>query len=325
MTDIIITGGRRNAVSFSPDRLAYCYDAGIYRIDFARKRIVHSHVERNPKEEIYVPEYTLSFRGAFLDGSEITTCTHSEIVTLDLESLKVTRRVSDYRFNDIHSVMQRGADIWFTSTGIDMVGRIGNDGRISMYPAIENAAERFDEKTDYRKVCTKPHQSHPNCLFSLDGDIWVTRFVQKDAVCVAHLSRRIDIGVERPHDGVVRDNRVYFTTVDGKVVECDTHKGAPVRVHDVAGLYRSGNPGWCRGLALEGDHAYVGFTTIRKTRSLENLSFLTDTVRMLGDMFKNNPPARIVKYNLRNGKIEDEMQFRPSEIGIVFSILKLKR
>lgn len=318
----IVTGGRRNAKKYSYDRLAYCYEAGLYRVDFSAKRIIESYIERDLKEEIYTPEYTLSFRGAYLSNSEITTCTHSEIIVFDADSLTVKKRITDPCFNDLHSISLQNRSTWFTSTGIDMVGCIESKDHIRMYPVIEDAVDRFDKEADYRRICTKPHHSHPNFIFLLDGHIWVTRFIQKDAVCLDDLSKRIEIGVERPHDGIVRDNRVFFTTVDGKLVECDVLKGKPVHIHDLTGQYRSGNPGWCRGLCLEGDYAYVGFTAIRKTRSIENLSFLTDTVRMLKDRFKSNAPARIIKYNLKKEKIEDEMQFRPSELGIVFSILR---
>lgn len=324
MKDIlIVTGGRRNATPFSSDKLAYCYEAGVYRIDFKARRILQSYVEKDLNEEIYVPDYTLSFRGAYLHEDEITTCTHSEIVTIDKTSLVVKNRMSHRLFNDLHGVMADGPDMWFASTGLDMAGRINGDGGVVVYPAIDGAGECLDQRADYRRICTKPHNAHPNSLFSLDGEIWATRLVQKDAVCLGDLSKRIEIGIERPHDGIVRDNSVYFTTVDGKVVECSARTSAPVHVYDIAGLYNSENPGWCRGLALFGDYAYVGFTTIRQTRSLENLSFLTDAARMITDRLKNTPPARIVKYNLVKGRIEAEMRFRPSEIGIVFSILKL--
>lgn len=319
---LIVTGGRRNTVPFSTDRLAYCYEAGVYRIDFKGRRISQSYLEKDLNEEIYVPEYTLSFRGACIHGNEIITCTHSEIVTLDLANLVVKSRVSSRLFNDLHSVMRHGSDILFASTGIDMVGRIASEGDVSIYPVMDGAADRFDGQVDYRKVCTKPHSAHPNSLFSLDDEIWVTRLVQKDAVCLGELTKRIEVGIERPHDGVVRDDSVYFTTVDGKIVECDIRKGAPVLVHDIASLYHSENPGWCRGLALDGDYAYVGFTTIRKTRNLENLCFLTDAARMTIDRVKNMPPSRVVKYNLKKGRIEGEMRFRPSEVGVIFSVLK---
>lgn len=317
----IVTGGKRNNETFSLDRLAYSYDAGIYRVDFGEKRIIESYIECDLNENIYVPEYTLSFRAGCINRNEIITCTHSEIVIFDSSNLVVKNRISDTCFNDIHCVLPDGKKIWFTSTGIDMVGCIDGKGSIELFPVINDANERLQENVDYRCVCTKPHRSHPNFVFFIDGNIWVTRFNQKDAICLDDHSRRINIGVERPHDGIVRDNRVYFTTVDGKLVECDVEKGEPIRVHDLSGHYRSGNPGWCRGLSIEGDYAYIGFTAIRKTRNIENLSFLTDAVRMIGDRLKNNAPARILKYNLKKEKIEDEMLFRPSEIGIVFSIL----
>ena len=83
---------------------------------------------------------------------------------------------------------------------------------------------RFNRSTDYRKVeSTKPHKSHPNFVFELDGDIWVTRFHQRDAIALNSSGKSIAIGVEKPHDGLVRGDRIYFSVVDGKIVIVNRH------------------------------------------------------------------------------------------------------
>lgn len=60
--------------------------------------------------------------------------------------------------------------------------------------------------------------SHPNHVFELDGEVWVTRFEQRDAICLTTSSPRTDIAAQRSHDGYLFGDRVYFTTVDGHVV-----------------------------------------------------------------------------------------------------------
>jgi hypothetical protein len=71
-------------------------------------------------------------------------------------------------------------------------------------------------------------------------------------------SRRIDIGLERLHDGLVHDGRVYFTTVNGQVAIADT---TSLRVIEVIDLTRA-HPqdmllGWARGLMIEGDQMWL--------------------------------------------------------------------
>jgi hypothetical protein len=55
-------------------------------------------------------------------------------------------------------------------------------------------------------------------VFELNGETWVTRFKQRDAICLDNRAKRIDIAVESPHDGLICGNRIYFTTVDGRIV-----------------------------------------------------------------------------------------------------------
>ena len=71
---------------------------------------------------------------------------------------------------------------------------------------------------DYRKVRTTSHTTNPNHVFCIRDEIWVTRFEQRDAISLSDPGRRIDIGLERVHDGVVHGDYIYFTTVDGKIV-----------------------------------------------------------------------------------------------------------
>ena len=87
---------------------------------------------------------------------------------------------------------------------------------------------------------TKPHLAHPNHVFHIGDEPWATRFQQKDAVSLLDPTRRIDIGLERIHDGIVYGDRVLFTTVDAKVVIADTRTLAGDRGHRPARDARQG-------------------------------------------------------------------------------------
>lgn len=77
---------------------------------------------------------------------------------------------------------------------------------------------------DYRKVfTTKPHQSHPNFVFHIGKNIWTTRCLQKDAICLTRPNQQIQIGGEKVHDGIVFGGSIYFTQVNGQVVTVDIH------------------------------------------------------------------------------------------------------
>ncbi|MBN1849827.1 MAG: hypothetical protein JW932_14715 [Deltaproteobacteria bacterium] len=175
---------------------------------------------------------------------------------------------------------------------------------------------------DYRKISTKPHQIHPNHVSFINEKMWVTRFNKKDAICLDNPSKRMDISCGKPHDGLVKDNNVYFTTVNGMIVVFDSRSLKCLSCHNITSLYSGLHPGWCRGLEIVGNYAYIGFSTFRWTMSINNLKFLAKNVISLGNKIDKDLPARIVKYDMRRQIIVDEMNFADREIDLIFSILK---
>lgn len=318
----IVTGARRSASEFSMDNLAESYQAVLCEVDFGRGVVLRSYAEDRPDPAICVREYSTSFRGCSRYGNTLYSCTHSEIVEFELDSFMVRNRVTLPVFNDLHHVMRSENGLIFASTGIDHVGMM-EAGQTRLYPVLPKGDyTELEPGTDYRVVCTKPHKSHPNHVFRLDGQLWVTRFSQRDAVRLDDFAERLAVEVERPHDGLVVDDRIYFTTVNGNIVVFDTKTRRRLEVHDLTRLQKNPKMGWCRGIEVAGDYAYIGFSTIRKTRSMDNLSFLTDRFVQWRDGLLNAAPARIMKYDLRRRKIVSEMRFRHSELGIMFSILR---
>ena len=146
----------------------------------------------------------------------------------------------------------------------------------------EAAWSRFSRTTDYRKIeSTKPHKSHPNFVFELNGRTWVTRFRQRDAICLNDSGRRIDIAVQPPHDGLVCGERIYFTSVDGAVVIANSRN---LKVENIIDLKEIDGQeallGWCRGLLpVDESRTWVGFTRIRKTRFRENVLWVRNVFR----------------------------------------------
>lgn len=70
------------------------------------------------------------------------------------------------------------------------------------------------------------------------NDVWVTRLWQRDAICLTAPNRRIEIGLERCHDGGRYEGSLYFTTVDGHLVVVDSETLTIKNSIDLKGNFR---------------------------------------------------------------------------------------
>lgn len=300
---------------------------------FAHAVAVEVEVETGTIDERVVytpaPEITSSgklannvFKAGTLEGDRLYVCTETEILVYRLPGFELVRQLSLPLFNDLHHVYPRDdGTLLVAVTGLDMVVEIDAEGQVSReWSALgDDPWERFDRSVDYRQRSTKPHRSHPNYVFEADGELWVTRFEQRDALCLTS-ERRIDIGVERPHDGVVRGDRVYFTTVDGQVAIADPRADRVERVVDlnqiVGGKYALG---WCRGLLpIDEQRVVVGFSRLRSTRFRQNLRWITGRLGLRETL--GNLPTRIVCFDLEAGTVEWEVALEDAGVNVLFSI-----
>jgi hypothetical protein len=224
------------------------------------------------------------FKSGTLVGDLLYTTTQTEVLVYRVPSFERVAYVSLPMFNDVHHVRPTPAgNLLVANTGLDNVVEVTTAGRIVHIWNVlgEDPWARFSPDTDYRLVkTTKPHLAHPNHVFYIGDEPWATRFEQKDAVSLVDPARRIDIGLERVHDGLVYDGRVMFTTVDGKIAIADT---ATLKMLEIIDLTRA-HPadmllGWARGLLVDGDHLWVGFSRIRPTRFRENVGWVLRGLR----------------------------------------------
>ena len=183
----------------------------------------------------------------------------------------------------------------------------------------EDPWSRFSRSVDYRKVeSTKPHQSHPNFVFEMDGDVWVTRLRQRDAISLERPGKRIDIAVQSPHDGFVCGHHIYFTTVDGRVAIANRRN---LQIDKIVDLKEIGEEkallGWCRGLLpVDERRIWIGFTRVRKTRFKENVLWVANILRE-GVIQK---PTHIALYDLTSRQCLQEVDLESHGMNIVFSI-----
>lgn len=264
------------------------------------------------------------FKAATVEGDTIWLCTQTEVLELSFPGFEIRRVISLPCFNDLHHVAP-GPDgnLFVAVTGLDAVAEVTREGELVRLTDVlgGDVWSRFDRDVDYRKVpTTKPHRSHPNYVFFLDGQPWVTRFEQRDAVAVdpSRNGHRepFAVGIQGIHDGHVAGDRLVFTSVDGHVVTFDTKTGER-RDLDLNSLMEPGDDrplGWCRGLLADGaGRAWVGFSRLRQTKLRQNLSWIRNG-------FRERLPTRIALYDLERPARLREINLEKAGLNAVFSI-----
>jgi hypothetical protein len=322
MSKMYLSGGRLRSTIFrkleewqSTDR------ACLIEID-PEKNQSRARVEYVSPPEVCPDELpAILFKSAAIRGNALYACTSTEVLIYELPAFRLLHYVSLPCFNDLHHVFptSRGT-ILVVSTGLDMVVEVTTAGESVREWSVlgEDTWTRFSRQTDYRKVpTTKPHKSHPNHTFELNGEVWVTRFQQRDAICLTTPGPRIDIAVQRPHDGYLFRDKIYFTTVDGHIVIASQKTLQVEQVIDLNEMSGKSEQslGWCRGvLPLDERWVWVGFTRVRPTKFVENVSWIKHGARL-------HRPSHIALYDVERKQCEQEIEIEPHGIGIVFSLL----
>lgn len=276
----------------------------------------------------FCPDYepTNYFTSSSLIDRKLYLCCNTQVFIYSYPDLKLLKVINHQSFNDLHHVTVINDEIVVACTGLDMVMMFDLNGDLKKVVNVlgKDPWNRFSPDVDYRKIAsTKPHESHPNFVFEIDGNLWATRFEQKDAICLRDPSKRIDIGIERVHDGHVYGDYVYFTTVNGHIVVANKKTFRIERVFDLNKMDGRGLPlGWCRGFCLIGDDAFVGFSRLRTTKILDNLRWVKSMVTAFKSPEKLQP-SRVSRFNLKKMALEDEFILPRDDIDILFSVLRI--
>jgi len=264
------------------------------------------------------------FKSAHFESSRLHLCTQTEILTATIPDLRIESVLSSPLFNDVHHVLptDRGTRL-VAVTGLDLVVEIDqNGGVVNEWNTCDQPTwERFSKSIDYRKILTtKPHLAHPNYLFTVNDEYWVTRFENRDAFCLNSPKKSIKILDERPHDGVVYKESVYFTTVDGRVVVFNLKDFSRIAIYDLSSWIEGEKiPGWCRGLHVINDSfVIVGFSAIRPTKAHENLLWLKN--RFSGGSSMQTAPTHIALFNLKKKELCWALELEQFGLDVVFSI-----
>ncbi|MED3790821.1 hypothetical protein P4576_27065 [Peribacillus frigoritolerans] len=299
------------------------YQKGVILKVFPEQNLAEKCVEYvSPKEVIPDNFPSISFTAATIKNDHLYVGTQTEILVYSLPNFQKVGYLSYPCFNDIHHVLPTSeGNLLVVNTGLDMVLEISPQGNIlkEWHVFGEKIWRKFSRSIDYRKVpTTKPHQSHPNFVFQIGKDIWATRCLQEDAICLTKPNQQIKIGGEKVHDGIVFGDSIYFTQVNGQVVRVNIHT---LKVEQKFNLNNftntSRNLGWCRGInVLDEYKVIVGFTRIRPSKKYQ----ADGTIIPEGNY--GILPTRIACYDLKHGKLLWEQQLEDYDLNAIYSIHK---
>ena len=253
--------------------------------------------------------------GAIKDGV-LYVCTQTEVLLYKLPAFEQIGYFSQPFFNDIHHVRPTPAGtLLIANAGLEMVLEMTLAGEVSnVWNVLGEEPWQLSTDTDFRKVSTKPHRSHPNYVFYLGSEPWATRFHQGDAISLTQPDKRIEISTERIHDGVVHDGKIYFTSVNGWIYIANS---STLKIEEAINLNDIHSEetllGWCRSLFIDGEQLWVGFSRIRPTKWRENVTWLVRG-------FKSVKPTHIACYDLAKREFVAEVDLEPMGLNCVYSI-----
>jgi hypothetical protein len=117
-----------------------------------------------------------------------------------------------------------------------------------------------------------------------------------------------------PHDGVLHDGMIYFTTVNGHVVIANP---ITLQVEEVIDLNAIHGPdvqlGWCRGLFIANGEVWIGFSRLRSTRFRENVKWVIQGRKTV-------LPTRVARYDLGKKTCVAEIDLEPYGLHAVYGI-----
>jgi len=318
---LYVVGGRQRADRSLLDAGAwYGYDLGVILRVAATG--VTTELEYMSRPGACAPGDPVLFKSATRVGDFLYCCTQTEVVVLRLTDLEEVAYISLPIFNDVHHVVPTASGtLLVADSGLELVVEVTLQGEVVREWNVlgEDTWANHSRTVDYRLgVDLKPHRAHPNYVFFVDDEPFATRFELRDAVSLENPERRIEIGGERVHDGLVHDGRIYFTTVDGSIAVADQATLEVVERHPLRRIPShwgddSGILGWCRSLHVDGDFCWVGFSRIRPTRLRQTVSW----VRTGG---QHQAPTRISRYRMSDWVCDAEIDLEPFGLNAVFTV-----
>jgi len=322
----LLTGGGQREKAVWSEEWKHYEQALVISLDWDTGELERVLEYTTPIEYLAEKDANIVFKAGSIIGDKLYLCTQTEVLIYEYPSFKLIKHLTFPFFNDLHHVTVANEYIVVVSTGLDMVIFFNKDYEpVKFYNVTGNDPwHKFSKDIDYRKVITtKPHESHPNYVFQVNEEVWVSRFEQKDAVCLQDITQCMNIGTERIHDGIVYGRYVFFTTVNGTVSKIDSLTRETVDKYDLNLAINDERPlGWCRGLYVEDNKIFVAFSSLRSTKLRENLAWIKKGFRVKKESLRALP-TRIIEYDLTARKIVKEVDVSGVGMTAIFSFFKV--
>lgn len=261
---------------------------------------------------------TILFKSGTIQDNRLYICTQTEVLLYTLPDFTQVGYLSLPCFNDVHHVRPTPTNnLLIANSGLDMVLEVTLDGTIVKEWNVlgKEPWARFSRTVDYRKgISTKPHASHPNHVFYLGDEPWATRFEQHDAISLTDPQRRIALGTQRVHDGVLHEGMLYFTSVNGNVIVVNSTTLDVETIIDLNEMHDEQiQLGWCRGVMPHEKLMWVGFSRLRPTKWRENVSWVLNR-------FNRASPTHIACYDLAKGQCTVEIDLEAHGLNAIFGV-----
>jgi len=278
----------------------------------------------HPPPELHAPGQKVQFTGFSFVGTRLYVCTHNAVLRFDdWPPREPASHISLPGFNDLHHCLPWEGGLVVANTGLETVDLVSLDGVLKeRWDVLGDVpdARAIDPQRDYRLIPdTKPHLCHPNHVFLLGGELWVTRLRTQDAICIGLPDRRILFPEGMPHDGSLIGEDHVFTTVNGHLIKIDPAGDRAQRSWRLADFDPDFDEmGWCRGVCADPenpDGVYVAFSMVRRPRWRE-----------IGYRIKhlhNAPPSRLCRFDLRERRLVDCWQVGENNGHVLFQIQPL--
>ena len=320
--ELYIVGGRQKKRFVRPDDAEHRFESAvIIRLDTETKsseQIVDYKTLEHAKAD---NEVSNLFTSSTLRDHKLYACTYTEVLIFEVPLFRQVGYISLPSFNSVHHVCPtRNGTLLIANTGLDMVVETTLEGAVLREWNVlgDDPWERFSRGVDYRKVLsTKPHRSHPNFVFQIGDHVWVTRFHQQDALCLTKRDQMIPLCLGFPHDGLLYRGMLYFTTVDGHLIEANPETFQITSTWDLRALRGDSWAvlGWCRGVAfIERSRVWIGFTRIRKSSTMENLNWIKHGFREV------DAPTHIALFDLAENRFLGQIDLEAHGVNILFGI-----
>lgn len=299
-------------------------------LDWDSKKIIREISHKSSSENLGAG-LSQMFKGAMVDEGQCYVVSNTEVLRYDLNNWELTGLFTDESFNDLHGVLKTDAGVYVCNTGLEIVQCITDLGSNDVALNAEfNLAEvptwhRFDKSTDYRAIpTTKPHEVHINHLFVLDGRLWVNLGSRRKAVCISDPELCIDMDAHFGenekvlcHDGLVKDDKIYFTSVNGSIIIVNRKTLKVEERLDLNAINTLNKDiGWTRGLEIVGNKAYVGITKVRHSKFKEYTRYLVTGER-------TSMPSSIIEVDLERRVITEVYEAQNYQGHGIYSIIKL--